>query len=90
MKKIKPISLWANGQAVEATKLNAYAVNVTLEISATFYYALLSDDNQTLAQGNLTLTGEEYQSWNEDKNAWDFIAEQLNLEIIGDDEIVEN
>jgi hypothetical protein len=89
MKKIKPVSIWDNGKTLEATILNAYAVNVTLGNSATFYYSLSAEnDDQTLgaqvAQGNLTMTGEAYAQWEVDAYAWSWIAEQLNLTITGD------
>lgn len=89
MKTIQPVSIWDNGQTVEAKVLNAYAVNVTLGTSATFYYALLAENADetlggTLAQGNLTMTGEAYQEWTTDNVAWDWIAAQLNLTITGD------
>lgn len=89
MKTIEPVSIWDNGQTVEATILNAYAVNVTLGTSATFYYQLLSQTaegyvSQQVAQGNLSMTGEAYAQWEVDSYAWDWVAEQLNLTITGD------
>lgn len=89
MKTIQPVSIWDNGQTVEAKVLNAYAVNVTLGTSATFYYALFAENadetlGATLAQGNLTMAGEAYQQWTTDNVAWDWIAAQLNLTITGD------
>ena len=89
MKTISPVAIWDNGQTVEATILNAYAVNVTLGTSATFYYQLLSQTaegyvSQQVAQGNLSMTGEAYAQWEVDSYAWDWVAEQLNLTITGD------
>jgi hypothetical protein len=85
MKQIEPISIWDNGTNLSATILNAYAVNVALNTSATFYYSLLSESRQTLTQGNLTMSGEDYQEWaNNDDYAWEWIAGQLNLVIVGD------
>jgi hypothetical protein len=89
MKKIEAVSIWDNGTVQQATILNAYAVNVTLNTSATFYYSLMSQTESgmvgnQLAQGNLTMSGEDYASWNVDNFAWDWIAEQLNLVITGD------
>lgn len=88
MKTIQAVSIWDNGTVQEASILNAYAVNVTLNTFATFYYSLLSQvegvvGNQ-LAQGNLTMTGEAYADWIVDNYAWDWIAEQLNLVITGE------
>jgi hypothetical protein len=39
---------------------------------------------QRLQDGNLTMTGEAYTKWQSDNYAWDWIAAQLNLTIIGD------
>ena len=89
MKTISPVAIWDNGQTVEATILNAYAVNVTLGTSATFYYQLLSQTaegnvSQQVAQGNLSMTGEAYAQWEVDSYAWDWVAAELNLTITGD------
>jgi hypothetical protein len=89
MKTISPVSIWDNGQNLEAKILNAYAVNVTLGTSATFYYSLMTEDGYgnvgvQVAQGNLTMTGEAYTQWTVDSYAWDWVAEQLNLTITGD------
>jgi hypothetical protein len=89
MKTIEPVSIWDNGQIVEAKILNAYAVNVTLGTSATFYYSLLSETAEgnvgsQVAQGNLNMSGEAYAQWEVDSYAWDWVAAQLNLIITGD------
>ena len=84
MKTIEPISIWDAGQNKEANILNAFAVNVTLDTSATFYYTL-SNEQEQLTQGNLTMSGEAYAEWsNNDDYAWEWIAGQLNFTIIGD------
>lgn len=44
MKTITPVSIWANGKTTEAKILNAYAVNVILNTSATFYYGLFAEN----------------------------------------------
>lgn len=89
MKTIEPVSIWDNGTVQQATILNAYAVNVTLNTSATFAYSLLSENESgnvgsLLASGNLNMTGEAYAEWSQDSFAWDWIAAQLNLTITGD------
>lgn len=89
MKTIEAVSIWDNGTTQEATILNAYAVNVTLNTSATFWYGLYSTNvdglqGPQLTQGNLNMTGEAYTDWTVDNYAWDWIAEQLNLTITGD------
>jgi hypothetical protein len=89
MKTIEPVSIWDNGTVQQAKILNAYAINVILSTSATFYYQLFAEAIELsvgpqLAQGNLTMTGEAYAQWEVDSYAWDWIAQQLNLTITGD------
>jgi hypothetical protein len=89
MKTIEAVSIWDNGTVQQATILNSYAVNVTLNTSATFWYGLFATGENgiqgtQLAQGNLNMTGEAYTEWSQDTYAWDWIAGQLNLTITGD------
>lgn len=84
MKTISPVQSWTNGQSVLATILNAYAINVALGVSATFYYSLLDSNLGSVAQGNLTMSGEAYAEWTVDQYAWDWIASELKLTITGD------
>lgn len=89
MKTIEPISIWDNGSVKEAKILDAYASLVSLGTSATFYYALFSENElgsvgYQLATGSLTMTGEAYSQWTIDSYAWDWVAEQLNLTITGE------
>jgi len=50
------------------------------------YYQLLSEDGTQLAQGNLTIDGEEYQSWGEasdiNSEAYVIAATKLGLTLI--------
>lgn len=84
MKQIQPVQIWFNGSLVQATILNAFASSVVLNTSATFTYFLLNDAQESLASGILNMTGEAYTQWQTDNYAWDWIAQQLNLTIIGD------
>lgn len=88
MKTIEPVNIWDNGVVKEATILNAYATNVTLGTSATFWYGLFSQNidgnlGDQLVTGNLVMTGEAYTQWEVDSYAWDWVAAQLNLTIVG-------
>lgn len=89
MKTIEAVPVWDNGVVQQAVILNSYAVNVTLNTSATFWYGLFAETvdgglGQSVAQGNLSMTGEAYADWAQDSYAWDWIAEQLNLTITGE------
>lgn len=89
MKIIEPVSIWNNGLSKEATILMANATNVTLNKSATFWWALYNQSEETnlltsLTSGFLEMEGEEYEAWENDSVAWDFVASKLNLTITGD------
>lgn len=89
MKTIQDVQIWDNGQIKIAKVLNAYALNVTLNQSATFYFSLLSVDEQgktngSIANGNVFMPTEQYLQWDQDEFAWDFVASSLNLVITGD------
>jgi len=89
MKTIQPVSIWDNGVNQNATILNTYAANVALNSYAVFNYFLfgqLEDGNigQQIAQGTLTMSGEDYKLWQSDAYAWDWVAGKLNLVITGD------
>jgi hypothetical protein len=87
MKTIEPVQVWYNGQEVNATVLNAYASNVELNVSASFYYTLYVVVNNYINQVNsgvLKMEGQAYQDWDQDTFAWDWVAAQLNLTITGE------
>lgn len=89
MKTIEPISIWDSGTVQVATILNSYAVNVTLNTSATFWWGIFAQNEDgtqglNLSSGNLLMTGEAYAQWSQDAYAWDWVAEQLNLTITGE------
>jgi len=93
MKKIETVTIWKNGESHEANLLNAYIINDNLQSSCAFYYSLNAGGEgteamplvigQTLAEGNITMTGEDYLDWDGDNNyAFTYIAEKLNLTLI--------
>jgi hypothetical protein len=88
MKTIEPVQVWYNGQEVNATVLNAYASNVELNVSASFYYTLYVIVNEynisQVNSGILKMEGQAYQDWDQDAFAWDWVAAQLNLTITGE------
>lgn len=89
MKTIESVSIWDNGTVQQAKILNAFATSVVLNTSATFCYGLYAENadgslGNSLASGNLSMTGQAYADWEVDNYAWDWIAEQLNLVITGE------
>jgi len=93
MKQIESVNIWKNGESQEATILNAYIINDNLATSCTFYYQLCSSGEateetplvigQTLADGNVTMSGDDYLAWDGNNDyAYTFIANKLNLTIV--------
>jgi hypothetical protein len=93
MKTIEPVQVWKNGEQLEASLLNAIIVNDNLETACTFYYQLLTGGDgteampisvgQSVAEGNISLSGEDYLFWSGDNAyAFEYIASKLNLILI--------
>ena len=86
MKQIQPVSIWYNGQMVQATIFNMVSTSDNLTNSATFYYALFVDPNFQVADGVLNMTGFDYDAYSSspDSNsyAYQWGATQLNLTLI--------
>jgi hypothetical protein len=92
MRKIEPVQVWKNGEQLEASLLNATSQD-NLNNSCTFYYQLLVGGDgteampitygQSVAEGNISLSGENYLDWDGSNDfAYSYIAEKLNLTLI--------
>lgn len=94
MQHIQPVTLWIQGATKTANVFDLSIVSDDLATRASLYYRLGSEivpedgDIQTvwLQDGNLTITGIDYQQWDADPSANEWIynwsALQLNLTII--------
>ena len=94
MKTIQPVNVWVNGQQQTANQFSLRIIADDLATSATFYYELLSQTtdaegavtNTSLANGNSSLSGAEYDAWGDSSNindeAYVLIAAKLNLTLI--------
>lgn len=89
--KIKPISSWKNGQEILGTEFTLRLSSDDLSTIAQFYYSISTEQTeeivtQVLVDGNLTLDGVDYQSWDADPsaNAWayNWAIAKLNLELL--------
>jgi beta-lactamase class D len=96
-KQISPVNVWVNGESKQAEYFQVTCINDNYENSATNYWQLftkvvdaegIESMGEQVAQGNLTISGEEYVAWGDQPamaiNAWiyDWSAQQLNLTII--------
>lgn len=96
-KKIQPIDIWVNGQTQVGEFLQVTCINDNYEDTATNLWQIFTlkvmedgteEPNFQIAQGYLTITGEQYIAWGEQPamsiNDWiyNWCAEQLGLTII--------
>jgi hypothetical protein len=86
MKQIQPVSIWYNGQMIQATLFNMTSISDNLSTNAVFYYQLLSNNELQLATGNIKMTDFDYETYSSspDSNAFAYQwgATQLNLTLI--------
>ena len=91
---IQPVQIWTNGTAALGNYIDARIVNDNLSDYAQFYWQISNkttdsegaETKQSLAQGNTSISGTDYDTWSEaaDVNlaAYQYICEQLNLTLI--------
>lgn len=94
MANIQPITTWYQGSEHQANVFTLYSTGDNLIDSATFQYQLIEEivispediKSQTLITGQLAINGTDYQQWDAevDANEWiyNWAADQLNLTII--------
>ena len=86
MKQIQPISIWYNGEILQATIYNMTSISDNLIDSATFYWQLFDASNIQLSQGNLIMTTTDYLTYSSslDSNtyAYEWGATQLNITLV--------
>ena len=67
-----------------ATQMSVLVLNFTTEATTcTTYWQLLTEDNKQLAQGNYTLTEEEFATWGTDNNVVnEYVAQAIGVTIL--------
>ena len=94
MKTIQPVSVWYQGEAVEATVLASNCSYDNLATSAEFSYQLIQVvvnlENPYMEQltivnnGSLIMDVQTYLDWDTNDYAYDWIAQELKLTITGE------
>ena len=91
---IQPVQIWTNGTAAPGNYIDARIVNDNLSDYAQFYWQISNkttdsegaETKQSLAQGNTSISGTDYDTWSDaaDVNlaAYQYICEKLNLTLI--------
>jgi len=67
-----------------ATQLSVLVLNFATDATTcTTYWQLLTEDNKQLAQGNYTLTEEEFATWGTDNNVVnEYVANAIGVTLI--------
>jgi len=67
-----------------ATRMSVLVLQFeTTAVTCQTYWQLLTEDGQQLAQGNYTLTEEQFASWGQDNNVVnEYVAEAIGVTII--------
>jgi len=91
---IQPVQIWTNGQASSGNFIDASIVNDNLSDYAQFYWQISNvttdsesaETKQSLAQGNTSISGTDYDAWGQSSDvnlaAYEYICTQLNLTLI--------
>jgi len=86
MKQIQPVSIWYNGQIVQATLFNMQTTSDNLIDNATFYYSLYVNTNFQVFSSSLVMSGADYIAYSTSTTANDYAYEwgaaQLNLTLV--------
>lgn len=93
MAQIQGIQIWNDGSVKTANEFNLRSIADDLNSSATFYYELREADvleggnvvtaGQVLRNGNLSMGGADYNSWDDSNaSAYTWAAGKLNIILV--------
>jgi len=86
MKQIQPLIIWRDGVSENAVYLKLYISYDDLDSFCMFQYQLLDTDLHCVAEGNRSISGQEYINWgssgDSNNEAYQIIATTLNLTLI--------
>jgi hypothetical protein len=87
MKEIQPFTFWDNGKNLTASYLFLICNTDNLKDSAQFYWAFYDKidglEGNKIKENNITMTGANYEAWNDNDFAWTWAASTLGVTIIG-------
>jgi hypothetical protein len=91
MKKVQPFNIWVNGQMKSVKYMFLRCGTDNLKDSAIFYFSLheaTTDKDgkeisgNVLTDGNITMSGTDYEGWETNEYAWNWAAQKLNITLI--------
>lgn len=97
MVKIESKSIWKDGKNQNVDRISIHIVHDDLINSATFYYRMFGEVapaeeggnvtyGPTVSEGNVSISGEDYDVWGEASNvnaaAYEYVCDKLGLVIV--------
>lgn len=83
MKKIQAFTIWVNGKTVTAYYLALSCNSDNLLNQAVFYWAFYDiqgdQPGNKLTDGNLIMSGDDYDAWDTNEYAWNWAASSLGV-----------
>lgn len=81
-KNIQPVRVKITSN-YDANRLEVRVVSDDLEHQVTVYWQLINTEGGQEDQGNLSITGADYQTWNRTpQSLFDFVASNINVTLI--------
>jgi hypothetical protein len=86
MKEIQPFTFWKNGKNLTASFLYLICNIDNLKDSAQFYWAFYDKIDgvqcNKIDEGNINMTGADYEAWETNDFAWNWAVNQLGVTVI--------
>jgi hypothetical protein len=81
---IKEVKIWRDGVQYDANDIDVVIAFDNCESSATIYYKLSDSTGQIVADGNITIAGDDYREWVakpfHNRTATNYAMKHLNLQ----------
>jgi hypothetical protein len=81
---VNPVKVWRNGATLDGVDLDVSVAYEDLENMVRFYYELKDSTGAQIANGNVEVTGEDYDDYktkpNHDKRAYQIVLRYLRLQ----------
>lgn len=82
MAQIQTFNFWVNGKTVTASNIECHINYDNLIDQAVFYYSLKDELLNKLTEGNVTISGQDYNNWSTNQEAYQYVCKQLGLTLI--------
>lgn len=82
MRNIESISIWKDGELKTGIGLDVLIYKDNLQDYAIFGYQISAESTEIIANGELHISGQDYEDWTDNDYAWNYVATKLGLTFI--------